>query len=290
MRQKARWVSCVLIVLALLLPAAASRAAGPAADRGLLKLAGRYVKWGNPDYGMPAVVTYAFLDGPRSYPGARNCRAMTGLKSLLARSGIAQDAFEHEVAAAFAIWAGAANLAAHRIGDPERADIVIGAQAEVAGPAFTNVFQQRLPPGRFDRIGKATICLDPTQRWEIGVDGDPDTYNVRYVATHEIGHALGLDHLGRAGGIMGFAYLERIRGTADVRLAPADRLAIVRLYGAPAGSTPGGGNVAAVAAAAAKLAPGGIAGPGRVPCAGGDAAPGDSGVAAVACRLTPAAR
>jgi hypothetical protein len=247
------------------------------------------VKWGNPDYGMPAVVTYAFLDGPRSYAGARNCRAMTGLGSLLARSGIARDTFEYEVAAAFAIWAGAANLTIRRIGNPERADIVIGAQAEAAGPAFTNVFQQRLPPGQFDRIGKAMICLDPTQRWEIGVDGNPDTYNVRYVATHEIGHTLGLDHLGRAGGIMGFAYLEHIRSTAEVRLAPADRLAIVRLYGAPGGVAPSG-SVAAAAAAAAQLA-GGIAGPDRNACAqdGDDAAPpGAAGVATVACGLMPA--
>jgi hypothetical protein len=51
------------------------------------------------------------------------------------------------------------------------------------------------------------------------------------VATHEIGHAIGLDHQGRDRGIMGFAYLERASSIAEVRLAATDIAAAVQLYG-----------------------------------------------------------
>jgi Matrixin len=217
-------------------------------DRGLLKLAGHHVKWGVLAYGSRATVTYAYLAEPRTFRSARNCRRMTSIGDLLARSGIAPAAFDREVAAAFGLWAGVADLRFARVDDAAEADIVIGAQAGPAGVAFTNVFQEVVEAGPIDGIGKATICLDPSERWEVAVDGDPNTYNLRYVAAHEIGHAIGLDHRGRDQGIMGFAYQESVASPAEIRLAPTDVAAAARLYGPAMGRS----DAVAVAGTAAQ--------------------------------------
>jgi hypothetical protein len=203
--------------------------------QGLLRLAGRHVKWGGLHYGTGATVTYAFLDQPLKQPTARNCVEMTSVGDLLAAAGLARAPFEAEIAAAFRLWAEAANLRFTLVQDSKEADILIGGQAAGEGVAFTNIRQSAGGNGSVDRIGQATICLDPSERWEVGIDGDPSTYNLRYVAAHEIGHAIGLDHQGRDRGIMGFAYLERFSSTAEVRLAATDIAAAVQLYGGQRG-------------------------------------------------------
>lgn len=208
-----------------------SALADETAERGLLKLAGQFVKWGQPRFASPAEVTFAFLREPKSFPGARNCRSMLPVEAVTSGSKLDATAFEREVQAAFALWAEATSLSFREVAAADEADIVIGAQAGDTGVAFTNVFQQIDQEERLDRIGKATICLDPSEVWELGIDGNPETYNVRYVAAHEIGHAIGLDHRGRDGGLMGFAYLERIAHVDEIVLGPADRATIARLYG-----------------------------------------------------------
>lgn len=247
MPQRRTAAACSVAVVAL--AGFVAEAAGVPADRGLLRLAGRHVKWGEPAYGSEACVTYAFLDRPRRFDGARNCAEMEPLDALLARSSISPVAFAREVQAAFALWAAAADLRFRRVADPERADILIGGQRGGRGVAFTNIREGGRGRGPIDGIGQATICLDPSERWEVGIDGDPKTYNLRYVAAHEIGHAIGLDHLGREGGVMGFAYRELIRSPAELRLAPGDVAAVARLYGPAGGTSP----TEASASAAARL-------------------------------------
>jgi Matrixin len=243
----------VLWPMAALAGASAPSAAGN--GLGLLQLGGQYVKWGSPVADGPAEVSYAYLDRPQRFPGARNCGEMTTLDALLRRSGLDRGRFESEVRAAFDLWSRAASIRFAEAADPADADILIGAQATGKGVAFTNVFHETVDDAPIGGIGRATVCLAPTQAWELGVDGDPKTYGVRYVVAHEIGHAIGLDHRGRTGGIMGFAYLEPFAAATEVRLGAADVLAATWLYGAPPPSllTRGtAGNVCAAAGCGAQ--------------------------------------
>ena len=225
--------ACLVAATGWLMVAASGMPAGAAESSAstLLRLAGRHVKWGPPDYGSGAEVTYAFLDAPRSFPGARNCREMQALDPLLRASTIEPAAFTAEVRLAFAVWSAAAALRFVEVADADQADILIGAQSGSDGAAFTNVVETRTPRGAVGTIEQATVCLDPAVPWELAIDGNPKTYNVRYVMAHEIGHAIGLDHAGRAGGLMGFAYLERMASVEEVRLAAADIAAVTQLYG-----------------------------------------------------------
>lgn len=67
---------------------------------------------------------------------------------------------------------------------------------------------------------------EPRKQWKIGFDGDKDVYDIRYTLVHEIGHAIGLDHPGPEGQLMGFRYTE-----AFADLQPGDLRGIRQLYG-----------------------------------------------------------
>jgi len=72
------------------------------------------------------------------------------------------------------------------------------------------------------------LLLNPKEPWKIGFDGNLGVYDLRYTFMHEIGHAIGLDHPGSSGAIMGFRYDEQVR-----ELQPSDIAAAQLLYGPP---------------------------------------------------------
>src|SRR5262249_39255347 len=106
----------------------APRAALAADGYLLLRLDGHYVKWGSPGFGTRVARRCAFVEKPMRPAGAITCSSLVPVEPLLAASAIAPDAFEHEVAAAFALWEEAANVSFTRTDDPGKADILIGAE------------------------------------------------------------------------------------------------------------------------------------------------------------------
>ena len=87
--------------------------------------------------------------------------------------------------------------------DPATADIVIGALAEPRGIAYANVaFRSPADGADVASLQQALVCFNPAQRWSVGFDGDPATFDIRYSAMHEIGHAIGLPHADDPASIM----------------------------------------------------------------------------------------
>jgi matrixin len=194
----------------------------------LLKLEGHQVRWSPPAGGGPRVITYRLVTETYSFPTARNCRGLAPLDALAAASGVSIPALKEEARAAFTMWEAAANIVFKEAPEGAPADILIGAETEPDGWAFTEVFYDVGAPDTVKPISQALVCLNPGKRWKIGFDGDLKSYDLRYTLAHEIGHAIGLDHPPGGSQVMHFKYEERFR-----TLQPGDIHGAELLYGAP---------------------------------------------------------
>ncbi len=189
-------------------------------------MGGSPVKWGAQEFGTPALVTYALVPAPMSFDGARNCATVVPMNAMLEANRIGRAEFNRELAAAFAAWSDVAGLN-FELAEPAIADILIGAQEQSRGRAFTNVAHAPSPdPSVPGSILRSVICLNPAAGWKVGFDGHLDVYDLRYSLTHEIGHAIGLDHPGVPGQLMDFRYRE-----AFASLQEGDRAGAIDLYG-----------------------------------------------------------
>lgn len=215
-------IMSAIIPLILLLPAHA----GPGEYK-LLELDGHKVKWGDRRLGAAASVSYAFARRAFLFDDAINCGDMAPIDAL-AGERLTMDALSHETAAAFRVWERAAGLSFYEVSDARDADIIIGAQGRPYGRAFANVSYEPESDADVRAIEQALVCLNPDQGWKVGFDGDENVYDVQYTLVHEIGHAIGLDHPGPAGQVMGFRYSE-----AFSDLQPGDLLGAQMLYGPP---------------------------------------------------------
>lgn len=199
----------------------------------LIDMNGHNVKWGLPIPGAGASLSYAVVTGPSASSGINNCRAIAGVSPLLARSGLSSLQFDAELAAAFGMWEGAADIHFFPAKNPAAADLLIAAEAVPDGVAYTDITPVSSGGKKFDRIAKAMVCLNPDQFWS-AADGpsagrtvtDRKSYRLRYVLTHEIGHVLGLDHPSPSGELMSFEYSSTLDG-----LQPGDIAGIIALYG-----------------------------------------------------------
>jgi hypothetical protein len=215
------------VLLLLALPSTAEKSTPEKGEGGyrLLELDGYKVKWGARRLGVGARISYAFAEETLEFADARNCGVLAPMKRL-AGQDIPLETLKRETAAAFRVWERAADLAFYPVANARDADIVIGAQGQPRSRAFANV---SYGPGEREgvrTIDQSLVCLNPEQKWKVGFGGDTDVYDIRYTLIHEIGHAIGLDHPGPSGQVMGFRYTEAFPG-----LQPGDLSGIRRLYG-----------------------------------------------------------
>lgn len=202
-----------------------------AADFRLLRLDGYTVKWGEPVLGAGAALTWSFAARRHVFPDAINCRVIEPLDSVVQPAGIEPAQARELFGEAFRLWQEAAAVSFSYVSDEDAADILIGAQGEPTGIAFTNLWHEPHAGTTVATLSRATICLNPLVRWESEPDGDDETYDIGQVAAHEIGHAIGLDHPGRTGALMGYRYDE-----GEGALQPGDVAGAVALYGTGPGA------------------------------------------------------
>lgn len=174
-----------------------------------LKVDGQVVRWFQTGR-APVMLKYAIVMKEERQADAVNCRGLRAPSSLLARSQIDGGLFRTSLAEAFARWERHADISFVEVSDQTKADILIGEQTEPMGVAFTNLDLGSAEGGEMREIKRAKICLNPQQRWKIGFDGNLAIYDLVYALTHEIGHAIGLDHPGARGHLMSFRYDERL--------------------------------------------------------------------------------
>ena len=226
----------------------------------VVRVQGNPVKWSTQGSDRTTEITYVTLAGKYVLPRGEstlspdNCGAMEPFAEIPAASSeLTVDTVKGELRAAFSAWENVAGVKFTEVLDTDRANIVIGSTITSNGRAFANLSLKGAPTaptvakalgassnsaaspgadkvkhGADIAIERAYICVNPKVRWKTGFDGDLDVYDLRYTFMHEIGHAIGLDHPGRSGSIMGYRYDERVR-----ELRPSDIAAVQDLYGPP---------------------------------------------------------
>ncbi|MCB1519766.1 MAG: matrixin family metalloprotease [Hyphomicrobiaceae bacterium] len=218
---------CILLGMQMSRPDAQAEPL-PTAYR-LLKLHDHIARWPRRADGRATLVTFAVIDAPLGLARTRNCAKLVEIDAALRPSRISTEQFRAELKAAFDMWESVAHLKFVETDDQLNAGLLIGAQGEPTGRAFTNVELTPETSGGMRTIAQARICLNPTLPWKVGFDGNLAIYDLRYTLAHEIGHAIGLDHPGPSGQMMAFRYTEHFREpqAGDVGGAEA-------LYGRPA--------------------------------------------------------
>ncbi|XP_070155848.1 collagenase 3-like [Polyergus mexicanus] len=153
---------------------------------------------------------------------------------------VASKEISRTVEAAFALWA--ANSSLNFAHDPLRPDILISYRT--GAHTYANRRNVGICPATFDGPGGALafflsgatdftseIHVDNSEPWHVYLNKNPsNTHHLLQTLTHEIGHALGLQHSMRNDSIM-FPYIPNIKNQFPVKLSIEDILAIQNLYG-----------------------------------------------------------
>lgn len=193
-----------------------------------LVLDGTMVRWQGTRLGHPATVRYRLVGRTISRPDAQNCKTLRPFDRLLSASSISPEALETSLRQALQRWARVAGIVFVEARSEEEADLLLGEQVEPDGRAFASIETGSKTDNGVQQIERAFVCLNPLQPWKIGFDGDLSVYDLVHTLSHEVGHAIGLDHPRGTGQVMSRRYDESAHGLSDGDIAGA-----VALYGPP---------------------------------------------------------
>lgn len=180
-------------------------------------------KWGSPVFGTGATVTW-------SYSGAIDCSADGG-GMCSSFASFMPVGFEAAVDAAFAAWEAVADLHFVHVADGGEAFNAPGTSGDIrlGGHAFdgpSGILAHGYYPPANGLTAAGDIHFDTAESWKLGWGGPG--FNIYQVLTHELGHALGLNHTAVPGSLMNPYYTESFMGPQ------ADDIAGMRyIYGIP---------------------------------------------------------
>lgn len=191
-------------------------------------------KWGNPDMGTGATVTWSFMSSgiaidERSSPPGKP----TGFKGFSsALSDFMPIGFEAVIGAAFDAWSAVADITFVEVPDSGDAYNASGASGDIrigvhvfdgTGGTLAHGYY---PPANGDTAA-GDIHFDEGDIWDLTDAGTG--FNIFRVAAHEIGHAIGLDHVSEivATALMNPFYTE----TTPLGLLADDIAGAIALYG-----------------------------------------------------------
>lgn len=208
------------IVAALALPNASAIPTSDLASGGFTVGPTSPGKWGSPTLGTGATVTYSYMAGGISLAD-EGAGSSVDLGSIMPAGYIAQ------IDAAFAAWSAVANINFIKVEDNGLAFNAAGATADIRigahyfdGPG--NTLAHAFFPPTNGASAAGDIHFDADEFWKIGFGGPG--FDIFQVATHEIGHAIGLDHTPSANTLMNAFYSEGYHGLQDDDIAAAQYL------------------------------------------------------------------
>ncbi len=135
---------------------------------------------------------------------------------------IDEDPFIEEIIEAFAVWERVADIRFTQVSDRRDVDIRLG-WLEIDGEG--GVLGETIIPAS-GPLQTVTVALDFGENWFTGGDAPADQIDFSYVAAHEIGHALGIDHSDEFNALMSPIY-----STGITELQLDDLNAIRAIYG-----------------------------------------------------------
>ena len=137
-------------------------------------------------------------------------------------SFISELPFQEEIISSLASWENVADIRFVSVADSERVDIRFGWR-DIDGKA--GVLGQTTVPS-LGPLNSVVVAMDSSEDWVLGGDASADKIDFSSAVTHEIGHAIGIDHSLDANALMNAAY-----STTIFNIQKDDIDAAVTIYG-----------------------------------------------------------